>query len=49
MDCGPTGRTAVRNTPGPEIACTATKTPDPADGTTLTVTVDANGAVAYRY
>ena len=49
VDCGPTGRTAVRNTPGQEIACTATNTTDPAAGTTLTVTVDANGAVAYRY
>ena len=48
-DCGPTGRTAVRNTPGQEIACTATTTTDPTDGTPLTVTVDANGAVAYRY
>lgn len=46
VDCGPTGRTVARNTPGQEIACTTT---DPTDGATLTVTVDAGGATAYRF
>jgi hypothetical protein len=49
VDCGPTGRTVVRNTPGQEIACTAKITTDPTDGAALTVTVDADGAVTYRY
>jgi uncharacterized protein DUF4333 len=49
VDCGPTGRTVVRNTPGQEIACTAKSTTDPTDGAALTVTVDADGAVTYRY
>ena len=49
VDCGPTGHTAVRNTPGQEIACTATTTSDPTDTTALTVTVDAKGAVGYAH
>jgi hypothetical protein len=48
VDCGPTGRAVVRNTPGQEIDCTVTTTSDPNDGTKLTVTVDADGAAAYR-
>ena len=48
VDCGPTGRTAVRNTPGQEIACTATNPTDPNDGTKITVTVDAGGASSYK-
>ncbi|MDT7581786.1 MAG: hypothetical protein QOK35_3050 [Pseudonocardiales bacterium] len=49
VDCGPTGRTAVRNTPGQEIDCTASPTSDPTGGTALTATVDANGAVSYAF
>jgi hypothetical protein len=49
VDCGPTGRTVVRNTPGQEIDCTATTTSDPTDGTKMTVTVDAGGATSYRF
>lgn len=50
VTCGPAGRTAVRNTPGQEIGCTAStpaSTPVPTGGTAVTVTVDANGAVTY--
>ena len=49
VDCGPTGRTVVRNTPGQEIDCTASPTSDPTGGAALTATVDANGAVSYAF
>ena len=49
MDCGPADRTVLVNSPGEPISCTATNTSDPADGAQLSATVDADGAVSYRF
>ena len=46
--CTPTSRAVLRNTPGQEVDCTATKAGDPT-GTRMTATVDANGNAAYRF
>ena len=48
VDCQPAGRTVLRNTPGQEIDCTATRTADPTGPVRMTVTVDENGVTAYR-
>jgi hypothetical protein len=49
VDCAPADRVVLRNTPGQEIDCTATNASDPTDGAELVVTVDADGAAAYRF
>jgi Domain of unknown function (DUF4333) len=48
VDCGPAGRTVLRNTPGQEIDCTATRAAASTATVPMTVTVDEDGAVAYR-
>jgi hypothetical protein len=47
--CTPTGRTLLRNTPGQEVDCTATKAGDPEGGARMTATVDEHGTAAYRF
>jgi Domain of unknown function (DUF4333) len=47
--CTPTGRTLLRNTPGQQVDCTATKAGDPTGGARMSATVDENGTAAYRF
>ena len=46
--CTPASHTVLRNTPGQEVGCTATRAGGPADGMRMTATVDGNGTAAYR-
>jgi hypothetical protein len=47
--CRPTGRTVLRNMPGQQVDCTATRAGGPAGGTRMIATVDGNGTAAYRF
>jgi Domain of unknown function (DUF4333) len=47
--CTPTTRTVLRNTPGQQVDCTATRAGGPAGGERMTATVDENGTAAYRF